>query len=212
LKYSTFLGGSSDDVVRGLVVKSGAMSACGWTSSTNFPTSTTLGFYPAFQTTYGGGSADAFVTQILPTTTTQLLYSTYLGGTGDDFAYAIGLGPSLTLVVDGATSSTNFPVAATAPFSPFASSNSGGFDMFLTRLRFTDRTGTAQLDYSTYFGGASDDSASDISVDSDVVYAAGWTYSTASSFPLSPSPFDGTQGGLRDGFACRLTLPPLPFP
>jgi hypothetical protein len=213
LKYATFLGGTADDVVRGLVVKSGVMSACGWTLSTNFPTA---GTRAAFQGTQGGavGTADAFVTQLNPSITAQLYYSTYLGGSGDDFAYAIGLGPSLTLVVDGSTTSTNFPVGATSPYSPFARNNSGGFDMFLTRLRFTDRTGAAQLDYSTYFGGTSDDSATDISVDSSVVYAAGWTYSSASSFPLAGSPFDSTlgPGGLRDGFACRFTLDPLPFP
>ena len=226
LKYATFLGGSTDEVVRGLVVKLGVMSACGWTSSTDFPMSTAVGRYSSFQTTYGGGpfgggAADAFVAQIDPASSPQLLYSTYLGGSGDDFAYSIGLGPSQTLVVVGGTSSvshtgtsTGFPVGATAPFAPFSSSNSGGFDMFLTRLRFTDRTGSAQLDYSTYFGGGSDDWGNDVSVDSSVVYAAGWTYSPPASFPLAGSPFDSTlgPGGLRDGFACRFTLHPLPFP
>ena len=79
LVYSTYLGGNGDDYGHGIAVDgSGNAYVTGDTASTNFPT--TAG---AFQTSYGGGNGDAFVTK-LNATGTALVYSTYLGGNGND--------------------------------------------------------------------------------------------------------------------------------
>jgi hypothetical protein len=89
LVYSTYLGGSGFDAGVGIAVDaSGNAYVTGQTGSTNFPT--TPG---AFQTTYGGGSFDAFITKLNPTGT-ALVYSTYLGGSGDDFGTGIAVDES----------------------------------------------------------------------------------------------------------------------
>ena len=75
LVYSTYLGGSGDDRGLGIAVDgAGNAYVTGWTTSTNFPT------LNAYQRITGNG--DAFVTQ-LNATGSALLYSTYLGGSGD---------------------------------------------------------------------------------------------------------------------------------
>src|SRR5690606_26289430 len=77
LDYCTYLGGSGTDLGRKIVInRSGYAFITGNTGSTNFPVTT-----GAFQTTYGGGTNDAYVSKLNPTGT-SLEYNTYLGGTG----------------------------------------------------------------------------------------------------------------------------------
>ncbi len=109
LVYSTYLGGTGDDVGYGIAVDTaGNAYVTGNTGSTDFPT--TAG---AFQTTYGGGEFDAFVTKLNPTGT-ALVYSTYLGGTGDDYGYGIAVDTAGNAYVTGVTDSTDFPTTAGA--------------------------------------------------------------------------------------------------
>ena len=81
LTWGTYLGGSEDDDPRAIVVDAaGQCYICGDTSSTDFPT--TAG---AFDTTFNGGTTDAFVTK-LNSGGTGLVYSTFLGGAPTDTA------------------------------------------------------------------------------------------------------------------------------
>src|SRR5207245_1770584 len=114
LIYSTYLGGSggsgSDGGGGGIAVDSfGDAYITGSTGSPSFPT--TPG---ALQTAFAGGSSDAFVSKLNPTGT-ALVFSTYLGGSGDDYAPpyggGIGLDASGNVYVTGWTTSTNFPTA-----------------------------------------------------------------------------------------------------
>ena len=115
----------------------------GGSSSADFPT--TVG---AFQTAFLGNS-DAFVTK-LNATGSALLYSTYLGGSGDEQGMGIALDTLGNAYVTGSTSSTNFPTTPGAFQTAFA----GGLsDAFVTKL---NATGAALL-YSTYLGGTGDD-------------------------------------------------------
>ncbi len=103
LIYSTYLGGSSNDYANGIAVDSaGNAYVTGLTGSTDFPV--TPG---AFQTTFGGG-IDAFVTKLNPSGTV-LVYSTYLGGSSNDYANGIAVDSAGNAYVTGDTSSTNFP-------------------------------------------------------------------------------------------------------
>jgi hypothetical protein len=193
LVYSTYLGGRGDEATvfaLGLAVdESGIVYLTGNTTSTDFPT--TPG---AFQPTFAGGDADAFVTK-LNRRGTELIYSTYLGGSecGDaaaicfDVGFAIAVDEAGNAYVTGATDSTNFPTTQGAFQSAFAGSFS---DTFVTKL---NRRGTALL-YSTYLGGSSFDPGRAIAVDkAGHAYVLGDTGSP--DFPTTPGSFQPTFGG-----------------
>src|SRR5712692_937462 len=85
LIYSTFLGGSGDDIGLGIALdSSGNAYVSGQTGSADFPTMNPL------QPANAGGFSDGFVTKINPTGS-ALVYSTYLGGSGDDWGAGIAV-------------------------------------------------------------------------------------------------------------------------
>ena len=101
--YSTYLGGSDADEGRGIVVDSlDNASVTGLTQSTDFP------LHNARQSLSGGFTSDAFVAK-LGATGSSLIYSTYLGGRGDDAGNAIATDGSGNVYVAGSTTSNNFP-------------------------------------------------------------------------------------------------------
>jgi uncharacterized repeat protein (TIGR01451 family) len=191
LVYSTYLGGSLDDFASGIALDSARNAyVTGYTGSTDFPTKN------PFQGAYGGGFYDAFVTKLSPTGS-ALVYSTYLGGSGNDPAYGIAVDSARNAYVTGYTSSTNFPTK-----NPFQAANAGGFfnyDAFVTKL---SPTGSA-LVYSTYLGGSGDDYASGIALDSaGNAYVTGGTVST--NFPIM-NPVQGANAGGEDAFVTKLS-------
>jgi hypothetical protein len=122
LLYSTYLGGSSEDVGVGIAVDSfGDAYVTGYTLSTDFPTSNPL------QAT-NHGDYDAFVAALDPTGAT-LLYSTYLGGSGNDLGRGIAVDSVGDAYVTGDTLSTDFPT-----FNPLQPTNHGGYDAFVVAL------------------------------------------------------------------------------
>ena len=151
LTYGTYLGGAGDDTARDVYVASSRAYVTGYTRSADFPT--TAG---AFDTTHNGGTYDAFVTRVA-SGGNSLEYSTYLGGSGGDYAYGIVASASYASVV-GETGSANFPTTTTG----FDTSYGGGYDAFVARLSTTG----ASLDYGTYLGGSNADSASAVDIDS----------------------------------------------
>jgi len=192
--FSTFLGGSQAEHAGGIATDgTGVLYLAGGTLSTNFPVA------GATQATNGGGQ-DAFVAKIRTTSPTQLLYSTYLGGTGGSLtapeqANAIAIDGTGNAYVAGVASSTNFPVTAGA-----LQSNAGGSrDVFITKL---NAAGTVRL-YSTYLGWTGFDWASGIAVDSaGNAYVAGYTSS------VSFANVGGVQTGFKglyDGFVSKLS-------
>lgn len=150
LAYSSFLGGNADDFGNAIAVDaSGSAYLTGHTTSTNFPSLNPI-------QSNSGGSHDVFVTKLTPAGN-ALVYSTYLGGSFDDWGLGIALDGSANAYVTGWTRSPNFPTA-----SPLQSSLRGLQDVFLTKL---NSTGSA-LVYSTYYGSTGDDAGSAIQVDS----------------------------------------------
>jgi hypothetical protein len=146
LIYSTYLGGSDGaDFATGIAIDGpGNAYVCGGTSSTDFPV--TAG---AFQTTKSARSQDAFVTK-LNNLGSNLIYSTYLGGSGGNVAEGIAIDSLGNAYVAGRTVSSNFPVTPNAVQSVF----SGKSDVFFTKL---NAAGDGLL-FSTYLGGGGDDS------------------------------------------------------
>src|ERR1019366_6897098 len=187
--YVTYLGGKGDDAGEAIAVDSGGNAyVTGNTSSTDFPT-----VKGSYQTTFGGQGTnknlppfgDAFVAKLNPAGT-ALVYSTYLGGSGDEKGAAIAVDSSGSAYVGGATLSTNFPTknAYQSTYKGFGGNpnlcdacgpliNFG--DGFIARLT-PDGTG---LVFSTYLGGALDDAVTALALDgSGNVYAGGTTLST----------------------------------
>ena len=180
LLYSTWLGGSSNDIGTSIAVDAtGQTYVTGVTSSTNFPTTS------PFQATFAG-SQDAFVTK-LSATGTSLLYSTYLGGSGSDNGTSIAVDATGQAYVTGMTDSTNFPTA-----NPIQATFAGSEDAFVTKLNAAG----ASLLYSTYLGG---DQGFGIAVDT-----AGQAYVTGpTDFPTA-TPLQATKAGGRDAFVTKL--------
>ncbi|HEX5731892.1 MAG TPA: SBBP repeat-containing protein [Blastocatellia bacterium] len=192
LVYSTFLGGSGDDAGFGIAVNAaGNAYVTGFSDSLNFPA--TPG---AFQTVKAAGT-DAFVTQ-LSAAGNALVYSTYLGGNGNDLGNDIALDMAGNASVVGLTGSSDFPTTADA----IQSSNAGNNDAFITRL---NPTGTG-LVFSTYLGGSNGDSGFSISVDpAGSIYITGGTGSA--DFPTTPGAFQTVfGGGFSDAFVAKIVF------
>ncbi|HXW16502.1 MAG TPA: SBBP repeat-containing protein, partial [Terriglobia bacterium] len=186
LVYSSYLGGTGADFGQGIAVDpSGNAYVTGSTQSTNFPVSSN-----ALQPNING-SQDAFVTKV-NFSGEQVLYSTYLGGSAADVAQAIALDSSNDMYISGYTFSTDFPTVA-----PYQAANAGGADAFVAEL---NAAGSA-LTFSTYLGGAEDDRAYGIALDSsNNVYVAGATSST--NFPTN-SAFQAALAGASNAFVTK---------
>ena len=124
LYYSTFWGGSGFDLALRISVDAlGSASIVGLTTSMDFPTSN------AIQPTFGGGFYDAFVAKFNAPGSAPL-YSTYLGGTGDEFGYGTNVDGAGNVWVTGSTSSLNFPLV-----HPYQGTYAGGpFDAYISKI------------------------------------------------------------------------------
>jgi Cep192 domain 4/HYDIN/CFA65/VesB-like, Ig-like domain/Beta-propeller repeat len=199
LQYATYLGGTATDTSTGIAVDAAKMVyVAGFTSSTDFPVKNGCSSLPA---SFAGGASDAFVAKLDPSTTgqAQLVYSTFLGGGDQDQAFAIavdGASPANAYVA-GATLSSNFPITASA----FQTALRGGQDAFLAVLGING-SGQVCPSYSTYLGGASDDSARSVAVNATgKVYLTGQT--SSSDFP-NQSASQAALLGPSDAFVAKL--------
>ena len=190
LVYSTLLGGASNDFGKAIAVDSkGYAYVTGYTDSTDFPTKN------AFSSKRTGPFSDAFVTKLNPAASgsASLVYSTYLGGSHQDYGNGIAVDSKGNAYVTGRTQSTDFPT------KNFYKTSGGYIDPFVTKVNATGNT----LLYSTYLGGKNIDYANAIALDSKgYVYVTGQTEST--DFPIKNA-FDGTLAGSSyDAFVMKL--------
>jgi len=189
LVYSTYLGGSvgnvDDEGYAIAVDSSGNAYVAGYTRSSDFPTHHPLQAHLR-------GNYNAFVAK-LNAAGSALIYSTYLGGSYQDFGYAIAVDSSGNANVTGQTFSTDFPTAN--PLQP----NLRGFpNAFVAKL---NAAGSA-LVYSTYLGGSGDDVGYSIAVDSSGnAYVAGQT--SSSDFP-TVNPLQANKRGILNAFVAKL--------
>ena len=199
LVYSTFIGGTGNDLAFGMAVDaSGDAYLTGYTESADFPT--TPG---AFDTTFNAEYGHGFVTK-LNSSGSALSYSTFLAGSVQDFGYGVAVDGGGNAYVAGITFSTDFP---TTPNAFDTTHNGGVYDGFVTKL---NATGSA-LTYSTFLGGSGNETdyellhfgASSIAVDeTGNAYVTGFTGST--DFPTTPGAFDTSYGGAGDSFVTKL--------
>lgn len=125
LLYSTYFGGSGPDYGKAIRLGvDGETYIAGYTKSNNFPT------LKPYQATFGGGTEDAFVSEI-SSSGSILVYSTYLGGSREDEGLAIGLGSDGAAYAVGFTCSDDFPTC-----NPYQAQYGGGErDVFISKLR-----------------------------------------------------------------------------
>lgn len=195
---STYLGGDGPEFLEGLGIDGfDNVIVSGGTNATDYPT--TPG---AFQPVYGGdsgtpsGQGDGVVTK-LSSDLTSFGFSTFLGGSGDDFAWGLKMDIEDRPYVTGFTTSPNFPVA-----DPLQPALSGPMDVFVTQLAADG----SLLDFSTYLGGSGSESASNgITVlNPGNVFVTGGTDSA--DFPLL-NPLQGGISGSSDAFITNISTP-----
>ncbi len=194
LVYSTYLGSWGDDRALGIAVDAaGAAYVTGFTSSPEFP------LHAPLQGAYGGGSlvngGDAFVFKLNPEGS-ALEWSTFFGGSADEFARAIAIDRDGNILIAGSTNSfLDFPLVR-----PLQENYGGGTrDAFLLKLNPTG----AEVLFSTFLGGGLVDEGNAIAVGAQGdIYFTGTT--TSLDFPTH-QPFQATyRGGARDIFIARI--------
>ncbi|HEX8896161.1 MAG TPA: SBBP repeat-containing protein, partial [Terriglobales bacterium] len=194
LIYSTYLGGSRYDHAVGIQAdKHGNVYVAGVTQSSDFPVKN------AWQSSLAG-TANGFVAQLNPSGS-ELVFSTYLGGTGFDQITDLALDRENAVYVAGSTNSLDFPITTNA----FQTQCDGGAhtglcigDAFVAKFARAGR----KLVYSTYLGGTGYDSAAALAVDErGEAYITGQTGS--SNFPTK-NPYQGSLSGGNDAFVTKL--------
>ncbi len=192
IAYCTYLGGEVNDSALGIALdSSGDAYVVGKTSSTKFPTAGTT----VLQKAPVGG----FLSELNPAGA-ALVFSTYLGGSTNDFATALALDSSANVYVTGSTTGTTFPGATTKGFQP--TFGGGATDAFVAAI---SANATAYL-YFTFLGGSNTDIGNGIAVDSSGdAYVTGETASSTNFPTKSPEQTAGFGGGTYDAFVTELT-------
>ena len=190
LDYATYLGGSGQDEAKGIALGAhGNAYVAGFTSSKDFPVTS-----GAFQNKQNSATdSNGFVTK-LNAAGTALVYSTYLGGSVQDEAYAIALDKSENAWVTGYSASSDFPVTSGA----FQSSQGA---VFVSSLNADG----ASLGYSTFLGepeaiGQPRGNAIAVGQSGDIFVAG----SAGPNFPVTPGAFQSTGWAGASGFVTRL--------
>lgn len=193
--YSTYLGGSGDDIGYGVAVDS---SGNAYVTGSTFSGDWVCTSCPAsFQGSYGT-AGDAFIAKIgnLNGSVYPLNYFTYLGGNGSDVGQAIQVDSVQAAHVVGSTSSLNFPITP----NTYQKQYGGSGDAFVASIS-TTLAGQAAGDFSTYLGGTGQDQGTGVAIDVfGATYVAGTTVST--DFP--------TQNPLQPCLNNTAAAPPCP--
>ena len=198
--YTTFLGGSGSDAGMAIAVDAAGNAHVTGVALAGFPTTSANA---AFASPLG--EDDAFLAKLSPDGAT-LLYSTYLGGAGDDAGLGVAVDAAGNAYITGYTQSSDFPA------SVGDTSLGGPRDAFVAKVN-TLGSGLSSLVYGTLLGGTGSDEGHAIAVDTaGNAYVTGATSST--DFPTSVScpacnpatfaAFDSTLGGPQDAFITKL--------
>ncbi|PYQ66131.1 MAG: hypothetical protein DMF53_04080 [Acidobacteria bacterium] len=181
--FATYLGGRDFEQSWGMTLdNAGNAYIVGNTKSDDFPV------VGGFQTSLRG-ERDAYVVKLDPSGS-RILYSTYLGGGGLDWGYAVDVDAKGAIYVAGETSSSDFPVRSAAQ-----ATYKGGEDAFVTKIA-PDGSGIV---YSTFIGGGNHERAWGVKVDAQGrAYVVGATASP--NFPTKNAFQKRYGGGMSDAF------------
>ena len=197
LLWSTYYGGTAEDVITSIKESAGANSYVGgYTASTGLSTA------GVFQVTNAGGTYDAFVASF--TNTGALTWATYFGGAGDDRGTCIAIdntAPNPNVYLVGSTTSTPpAPPAAgsLATAGAYQTTNNGGTDGFLIKFSGTNGTRT----WGTLFGGPGTDVVNGVACDGGGnIYITGQTASASQI--ISGAAYQATLNGTNDAFVAK---------
>ena len=181
LVYSTYFGGSDEDIVRRLTFdNSGRVVLAGYTLSVDFPIT-----HDAVQSV-ARGNGDAFVSVVDPSRPGAfLVYSTFLGGAHTDVAYDVIPDSTGSLLITGYTLSSDFPITYDASQPQYGN----GTEVFVTKIK-PGTPGIGGLEFSTYLGTAGIHVGKGIAVASNgTVYVAGYTTLGLPTVGASAVPF-----------------------
>ncbi|MCB1051520.1 MAG: SBBP repeat-containing protein [Acidobacteria bacterium] len=183
-EYSSFLGGEGFDAARDAVSDSnGNIILCGYTTSDLFPvTVTSPNFFPDL-------AADVVVSKV-SADGTQLLFSSRIGGNGNDYGRQIALDTMGDIYVAGETSSSDFPVTSGA----FDTSYGGNGDGFVLKLSSTGDS----LKFSTYLGSSGWDQLLGLKLKGQLAIVVGAT--NDASFPTTAGAISQTLSGGTDAY------------
>src|SRR5262249_25735602 len=199
IRFSSYLGGSaySEGATSVRLDSAGYIYIAGTTGSPDFPVRNGV------QLNYAGGR-DIFVTKVTPDGS-SIVYSTYLGGSGDEYLGKIAVDAAGQVFIVGNTTSTNFPTQTSFQPTPHSNISFYSPEAFVTKL---DVSGAA-LVFSTYLGGSASDSANGVAVDNagnvrvvgrtssfDFPGSSSYYYDPGQAF-LATFAGDGTFGGSR---------------
>ncbi|MFX0064538.1 MAG: SBBP repeat-containing protein [Candidatus Hermodarchaeota archaeon] len=189
LLFSTLLGGSGVDSCWDITVDSADnIVIAGSTSSLNFPT------VNAYQNTTGG-EYDAFVAKF-SADGQNLLFSTYLGGSGDDWSNGVTIDANGNIIVTGSTNSNDFPT-----MNAYQGNNNSRVDIFVVKLSADGQT----LQFSTYLGGNGNDWSNGVITDANgnIIINGG---TNSSDFPTLNAYQTSHSGGEIDAFITKLRV------
>lgn len=186
---STFIGGGEDDYGYGLALdKTGNVFVTGRTESVDYPS---IG---GFDNAFNGGFEDVFVSK-LNNGLTNLLASTYIGGSTDEGADAIAADEAGNIFISGFTYSEDFPLAGL----PYDSTHNGSGDIFVAKFN----NNLSILSASTFIGGSNFEESHAIALDSaQNVFIAGYTGSP--EYPSTPGVYDETHNANHDAIITKL--------
>ena len=187
LLYATYVGGMGSDRIRGFTVdEEGNSYICGGTQSIDFPI--TAG---CIDPVNSGGEYDGYVCK-LNDDGSDLLYSTYIGGSLEDIAMSIEIDAEGNAYVAGRTYSPEFPTTLMCYDNTF----NGVYDGFICKIQMNSQ-GPLDLVYSTFIGGILDDRIESMKIDNEnTMYTVGWTGSV--DFPTTPGCYDDSLNGNGD--------------
>ncbi|MBL7912048.1 MAG: T9SS type A sorting domain-containing protein [Bacteroidia bacterium] len=191
--WGTFYGGSLNDMGHSCTTDaSGNVFMIGETSSA---TTTLIASAGTQQTSFGGGTSDAFLVKFNSAGVRQ--WGTYYGGTGDDYGYGCSLDYYNNLLITGSTTSgTNISTAGSHQVAL-----SGTADGYLAD--FNSSTGLRV--WGTYYGGTGLDYSRACSVDNNgYIYLAGFGNSSTANAIATPGSHQAVLSGLNDAFLVQL--------
>jgi hypothetical protein len=183
LVYSTYIGGSAGDSGGFYIEPNGDVFISGATSSLNFPTTT-----GAFDETYNGNPQDCFMMKF-ENNGTDIVFSTYIGGSDWDYSGGIKLDDQGNIVTCSLTGSADFPTTTGA----FDRMLGGGRDGYVLKLK----SDGSDLIFSTFVGGSNMDNAQgfDMNENGDIIVVG---VTASPDFPNTTCAYDQTFNGDRD--------------